>query len=165
MREPWEERKTRERKRSGRRKSEWERGMGDGTTRNETRGVFIAVVVKAVRPASVHRRFDTYRVFGNWWYKREESRSFGGGNGTDVFLRADSVFRLRNLNAKAARISRLRAPNEYDYEYQKFRYFSGILSLITDHYTCKCIYTCTLSFDPWAKEAADQLLFSTISTS
>ncbi|KAL0101668.1 hypothetical protein PUN28_019076 [Cardiocondyla obscurior] len=38
------------------------KGTGDGTTRNETR-VFIAAVVKAVRPASVHRRFDTYRVF------------------------------------------------------------------------------------------------------
>lgn len=31
----------------------------------ETRGVFIAAVVKAVRPASVRCRFDTYRVFGN----------------------------------------------------------------------------------------------------
>jgi len=42
-----------------------EKALRDGTTKNETRGVFITAIVKAVRPASVHRRFDTYRVFGN----------------------------------------------------------------------------------------------------
>lgn len=87
-------------KERGKRRRERERGRKgtrDGTTRNETREVFIAAVVKAVRPASVHRRFDTYRVFGNWWYKREESRSHGGGRRDDsgMFLHADSVFRSR----------------------------------------------------------------------
>lgn len=144
MREPWEERKTRVRKREGGREKQRERkGTRDGTTRNKTRGVFIAAVVKAVRPASVHRRFDTYRVFGNWWYKRKESRlrsnvwwrGWGEGNETirTCFCtqtpfsgRELEKFKAPNLDAvEASRISRWRTLNGY--EYQKFRCFSRIL--------------------------------------